>query len=305
MRRVKLLMMYLLRVLERAFLMTRDSGWATPALSLFVVVPVALALAANDPAWAGESGRPLPWQKGFQEAVTPVMREIDKFHDMLLIIIAAIATFVLALLVYTVVRFRESRNPVPARTSHHTLLEIAWTLVPIFILILVAVPSFRLLYYEEQIVEPEMTIKAIGHQWYWSYEYPDHGNFTFDSYMVADEDLEPGQPRLLATDNPVVVPVDTTVRVLVTASDVLHAWAVPAFGVKKDAVPGRLNETWFRAEREGMFYGQCSELCGSNHAFMPIAVRIVSKPAFAAWVQDAQKQFGGSGAGSVAVAKTR
>jgi cytochrome c oxidase subunit 2 len=188
-------------------------------------------------------------------------------------------------------RFRASANPVPSKTSHHTLVEVVWTVVPILILIVIAVPSFKLLYYGDKSPDAQLTIKAIGHQWYWSYEYPDNGNFTFDSNIVQEADLKPGQPRLLTTDNVVVVPVNTDVRMLVTAADVIHSWAMPAFGVKKDGVPGRLNETWFRVEREGTYYGQCSELCGQLHGFMPIEVKAVSKEAYAKWVEEAKKQF--------------
>lgn len=248
------------------------------------------------------TGQPVPWQVDLQPAVTPVLDRIINFHDLLLIVTAAITVFVLALLIYVIVRFRADKNPVPSRLSHNTVVEVLWTVVPVLVLVVIAFPSFRLLYYAETTPDAELTIKAIGHQWYWSYEYPDHGNFTFDALMIQDGELKPGQPRLLATDNHVVVPVDTNVRVQITAADVLHAWAIPAFGVKKDGVPGRLNETWFRVEREGLYYGQCSELCGTNHAYMPIAVEVVSKEAFARWVEDAKKKFARVDAPAVAVA---
>jgi len=257
------------------------------------------AFGASAPGWAAQ---PLPWQLGLQASATPGMDRVDDFHNLLLIVSAGISVFVLALLLYVMVRYRAGNNPVPARFSHHTIIEVSWTVVPVLVLMLIAIPSFRLLYYQEVAPKADMTIKAIGRQWYWSYEYPDHGNFTFDALMTDAKDLKPGQPRLLETDNHVVVPVDTNVRVLVTAADVLHAWAVPAFGVKKDAVPGRLNETWFRAKREGMFYGQCSELCGTNHGFMPIAVEVVSREAFARWAAEAKKKFAGANAPAVAVA---
>ena len=232
------------------------------------------------------------WQLGFQAAASPVMERIDGFHDFLLVVITCICVFVLALLAYCVVRFRESANPTPSTTSHNNVLEVVWIIIPILILAVIALPSLRLHYLEVEIPPADLTIKAIGHQWYWEYEYPDHGNFGFDALMVEDEDLQPGQPRLLATDAPVVVPVNATVRVLVTASDVLHSWAVPALGVKMDAVPGRLNETWFQANRTGIFYGQCSELCGVRHAFMPIEIHVVEQGDFERWIRQQQQQAG-------------
>jgi cytochrome c oxidase subunit 2 len=251
---------------------------------------IAGSIGAASAAWAA---KPEPWQMGFQPAASTVMEAIDKFHDILLVIITAITVFVLALLLYVVWRFREKRNPTPSKTAHNTTLEVAWTVIPVLILVFIAFKSFPLLYYTDVTPEPELTIKATGHQWYWSYEYPDDGNFTFDAYMIADGDIDPskGQLRLLETDNRVVVPVDTVVRIQMTAADVLHAWAVPAFGVKEDAVPGRLNESWFKATKEGVFYGQCSELCGNNHAYMPIAVEVVSKEQYRQWVTEAQTKF--------------
>jgi cytochrome c oxidase subunit 2 len=240
--------------------------------------------------WASAAMAPAPvdWQLGLQRAATPVKQQMESFHDLLMVIITAITIFVLGLLVYVAIRFRASANPVPSKTTHNTTIEVLWTVVPVIILVVIAVPSFRLLYFMEKAENPEMTIKATGYQWYWGYEYPDHGGLTFTANMLRDNEIKPGMKRVLETDNRVVVPVNTTVRVYTTAADVLHAWAVPSFGVKKDAVPGRLNETWFRAEREGVYYGQCSEICGTNHGFMPIAVEVVSKAAFDAWVKKAQ-----------------
>ncbi|WP_293549543.1 cytochrome c oxidase subunit II [Parvibaculum sp.] len=232
-----------------------------------------------------------PGQMGFQEAVTPVMEDIESFHHFLLIIITAIVLFVSALLVYVMVRFNRKSNPTPSKTSHNTLIEVLWTVLPVLILVVIAIPSFRLLYKELVVPPAELTIKATGNQWYWGYEYPDNGGISFDANMVPEDELN-GRPRLLATDEAVVVPVDTTVRVIVTGADVIHAWAVPAFGVKVDAVPGRLNETWFRAEKTGIYYGQCSELCGQGHAFMPIEVHVVSKEDFAAWLEKAKTASG-------------
>lgn len=239
-----------------------------------------------------EAGQPVPWQLGQQRMVTPVGHDGTVFHDYLLLpIITVISVFVLGLLVYCIVRFNAKANPTPSRTTHNTLLEVLWTAVPIIILVVIAVPSFKLLYFGDRAVDAEMTIKATGYQWYWGYEYPDHGNFYFEAVMLEDDERTEDQPRLLATDTQVVVPVDTSIRVLVTAEDVLHSWAVPSLFVKMDAVPGRLNETWFRAEEEGTYYGQCSELCGVRHGFMPIMVKVVSKEAFAEWVKTAQEEY--------------
>ena len=240
---------------------------------------------------AGLAAAPQPWQMGLQPAATPVMTAINDFHNLMLVIIFLISAFVVGLMGYVFWRFGAKRNPTPTRTTHNTMLEMIWTVVPVIILVAIAVPSFRLLYFQDVVPKSDMTIKAVGHQWYWSYEYPDHGRFTFDAQMVPDGEIKPGQLRLLETDNEVVLPVDTTIRVIVTAENVLHAWAVPAFGVKIDAVPGRLNETWVRIEREGTYYGQCSELCGVNHGFMPIKVKAVSKKQFAEWVKSARRKF--------------
>lgn len=250
--------------------------------------------------------QPRPWEMGFQASATSVMDRIEDFHTLVLIIITAITAFVLALLVIVIVRFNARANPTPSRTTHNTLIEVLWTVIPILILLVIAIPSFKLLYFEDRAQNPDMTLKVTGHQWYWSYQYPDKGNFQFDSILVQDSDLKPGQPRLLTVDNPLVVPVGETVRVLVTGADVIHSWSVPSFGIKLDAVPGRLNETWFKAEREGTFYGQCDQLCGQGHGFMPVEVRVVSKADFDTWAANAQKQFSadsGSGAANVAAAR--
>lgn len=259
----------------------------TRGLALICAGAFAMLIAA-DPAIAAQ---PQPWQLGFQPAASPVMEQINWFHNFLLVIITVITLFVLALLIWCIVRFNARANPEPSKTTHNTMIEVVWTVVPIIILVVIAIPSFRLLYLEQTIPEPDLTIKATGYQWYWSYEYPDHDEMTFDSLMLQDDELQPGQPRLLAVDNEVVVPVGKTVKVLVTAADVIHNWAMPAFGVKMDAVPGRLNETWFRADKPGIYYGQCSELCGRDHAFMPIAVRVVSEEEFAVWLAGAKEEF--------------
>ncbi|MDX2266416.1 MAG: cytochrome c oxidase subunit II [Hyphomicrobiales bacterium] len=241
-------------------------------------------------AFAAE-GQPSDWQLNFQNAASPIMTGIRDFHDFLLIIITGITLFVLALLVWVMVRYNEKSNPAPSKTSHNTTVEVLWTIVPVLILVVIAIPSFRLLYEQFDFPKPDLTIKTTGHQWYWTYEYPDAGPITFDANMIDDADLKEGQPRLLATDNEVVVPVNKVVHVLVAASNVMHNWAVPAFGVKMDAIPGRVNRTWFKAERTGVFYGQCSELCGDRHAYMPITVRVVTDEEYAAWLSEAQKKF--------------
>jgi cytochrome c oxidase subunit 2 len=255
-----------------------------------LAVTVFALLAGAQAALAG-LGQPSPWQLGLQQSATPVMDNIIWFHDYLLYWITAIAGFVLVLLLIVMIRFNARSNPVPSRTTHNTLIEVLWTIVPIGILLFIAVPSFKLLFFQLDLPPADMTVKATGKQWYWSYSYPDHGKFEFDSLMLKADELKAEQPRLLSVDNEMVVPVNKTVHVIVTGADVIHAFAVPSFGIKIDAVPGRINETWFKATREGVYYGQCSELCGKDHAFMPIAVRVVSEQAFAAWVEDAKKKY--------------
>ena len=250
-----------------------------------------LVLLAGAKAVMAGLGQPSPWQLGFQQSATPVMDNITWFHDFLLYIITGITAFVLVLLLIVMARFNARANPVASRTTHNTLLEVAWTVLPIVILLVIAVPSFKLLFLQLNLPAADMTVKATGKQWYWSYGYPDQGKFEFDSLMIQDKDLKPDQPRLLSVDNEMVVPVDKIVRVQVTGSDVIHSFAVPSFGIKIDAIPGRLNETWFKATKEGIYYGQCSELCGKNHAFMPIAVRVVSDSDFNAWLEDAKKKY--------------
>jgi cytochrome c oxidase subunit 2 len=253
-----------------------------------------VALAAGGAALA-ELGQPAPWEYTLQESATPVMDTITWFHTWLVWIITIITLFVLVLLILVVVKFNAKANPVPSRTTHNTLIEVAWTLIPVLILVAIAVPSFRLLFQQLDIPKADLTIKATGKQWYWTYSYPDNGNFEFDSLMAQDK-----KPRLLGVDNEMVVPVNKVVRIQTTGADVIHAFAVPAFGIKIDSIPGRLNETWFKATKTGMFYGQCSELCGKDHAFMPIAVRVVSDQEFAAWVETAKKKFATNPANSFA-----
>jgi len=255
-----------------------------------VAVAVMSVLAGGEKALAG-TGQPTNWQLGFQQSVTPVMDNIVWFHDFLLWLITAITLFVLALLLYIFVRFNARSNPTPSKTTHNTLLEVAWTLVPVVILVAIAVPSFKLLFLQQTIPPADLTVKATGKQWYWSYAYPD-SKFEFDSLLACDpQRIKCEQPRLLAVDNEMVVPVNKVVRVQVIGAEVIHAFAVPSFGIKIDAIPGRLNETWFKATREGVYYGQCSELCGRDHAFMPIAVRVVNDREYAAWLDQAKKKY--------------
>jgi cytochrome c oxidase subunit 2 len=256
---------------------------------LLIAAFLAAGVLGGNAAYAG-LGQPSKWQLGFQQAASPVMDEVIWMHDFLLWIIAAISAFVLVLLAIVIVRFNAKANPTPSRTTHNTLIEVVWTVVPVAILVLIAVPSFRLLFFQLNTPPADLTIKATGKQWFWTYTYPD-SKFEFDSLMLQDNERKEGQPRLLAVDNDVVVPVNKVVRVQTTGADVIHAFKVPSLGVMIDAVPGRLNETWFKATREGTYYGQCSELCGKDHAFMPIAVRVVSEQAYDAWLADAKKKF--------------
>jgi cytochrome c oxidase subunit 2 len=226
---------------------------------------------------------PKPWQMNFQEAATPVMEDIISFHNLLLVIEILIVLFVLGLMLVIIIKFNSKANPVPSKTTHNTLLEVIWTVVPIAILMVIAVPSMKLLFFMDKAKNPELTLKITGNQWFWSYQYPDNGDFEFDSNIVAEEDLEKGGKRLLEVDERVVLPVNTEIRLLMTSNDVIHNWAMPSFGVKMDTVPGRTNESWIKVTRTGTFYGQCSELCGVNHGFMPIRVDVVSKAEFAKW----------------------
>jgi cytochrome c oxidase subunit II len=253
-----------------------------------------VALATSGTAFA-ELGQPAPWEYKLQESATQVMDDITWFHNWLLVTITIITLFVLALLVIVVVKFNAKANPVPSRTTHNTLIEVAWTLIPVLILVAIAIPSFKLLFLQLDIPKADLTIKATGKQWYWSYAYPDNGKFEFDSLLAQDK-----KPRLLGVENEMGVPVNKVVRIQTTGADVIHSFAVPAFGIKIDAIPGRLNETWFKATKLGMFYGQCSELCGKDHAFMPIAVRVVNDQEFAAWVETAKKKFATAPANSFA-----
>lgn len=230
------------------------------------------------------------WQTGFQEAASLAMEKFTDFHGLLMLIITGVAVFVFLLLAFTCVRFYHKNNPVPKKFSHNVLIEIIWTIVPFIILIIIAIPSFKILYFVDTVGKMDMTIKVVGRQWFWQYEYPDE-KIAFDSYMIPDEKIQAGQYRLLDVDNPLVLPVDTNIRVLTTAGDVIHSFAVPALGIKVDAIPGRVNESWMRITKTGHYYGQCSELCGIGHGFMPISLKAVSKEDYQKWLETAKKQF--------------
>jgi cytochrome c oxidase subunit 2 len=271
-------------------------------LAVVVGALVTAALMAGGDAAFAAFGQSTPWQLGMQDSATPVMDEITSFHDFLLYVITAISGFVLVLLVIVMVRFNARANPTPSRVTHNTTLEVLWTVIPVVILAVIVVPSFRLLFHQLNMPPADITVKATGKQWYWTYAYPDNGKFEFDSLMLQDKDRKADQPRLLAVDNEMVVPVNKVVRMQIIGAEVIHSFAVPSFGVRLDAVPGRLNETWFKATREGMYYGQCSELCGKDHAFMPVAIRVVSEQAFKEWVEAANKrpEWKTAGAGQAA-----
>jgi cytochrome c oxidase subunit 2 len=265
--------------------------------SVITLIAAAIALGLGTSMAMAGTGQPSPWQLDFQGMVTEVGRDVASFHYWLVWLITAICLLVLALLIVIMIRFNEGRNPTPSRTTHHTLLEVAWTVVPVLILVAIAIPSFRVL--RQQLVIPphDLVVKVTGYAWYWGYEYPsDQGGFKFDSNMVETKDLKPGQPKLLTVDNEMVVPVGKVVKIQVTAADVMHNFAVPSLGQKLDAIPGRLNETWFKADQEGVFYGQCSELCGNGHPYMPITVRVVSEQQFATWLTEAKQKYASIGA---------
>ena len=236
---------------------------------------------------------PQPYEMGFQPAASPVMEQIEDFHRLLFYIIVAVCLFVLALLVWIVVKYRSGANSVPSKVHHNTLLEVAWTLIPVIILVFIAVPSFRLLYFEAALPKPDVTIKAIGKQWFWTYEYPGaQAGFTYDSLGLSDADaVKAGKPRLLGVDNPIYVPVNKVIQIDTAGADVIHSWAMPQMGVKMDAVPGRINQTWFKPTQTGVFYGQCSELCGARHAYMPIELHVVSQADYDTWLAASKKKF--------------
>ena len=240
-------------------------------------------------------GIPHDWQVNFPPSYTPLMERVASLNDLLLVIITLICIFVLALLLYAMWRFHAARNPTPTTTTHNTVLEIAWTVVPILILVVIAIPSFRLLYYGDKLAEAPVTIKVVGHQWYWSYEYPDQGNFRIESRILSEADRlkqKPSVPRMLAVDEEMVVPIGTNIRIIGTAADSMHGWTVPGFGIKKTVIPGRINEGWINVTKEGYYFGQCSQICGNNHSYMPIAVKAVAKPEFDKWVEQKKASAG-------------
>ncbi len=260
-----------------------------------------LWLAGAGPAWAqvpagGELGAPKPWQLGFQAPQSNVQAGIEGLHSLILWLMALVTVFVAALLLYCVWKFRESVNPKASRVSHHTALEVAWTVLPVLILVVIAIPSFRLIYYEDRTDAADMTIKVTGHQWYWEYSYPDNGNVRFDSYMVAEDDLKPGQLRNLDVDNRVFVPAGKNIRILATSADVIHSFFIPSLGVQRYAIPGRTIETWVRVDKPGVYYGECNQICGTNHSAMPISVQAMNDQDFAAWLETAKTKFPGAAA---------
>ncbi len=272
-------------------ILTRISSVMSCPARLGVCAATALISVAIFSALPASAQKAEPWQMNLQEPHSSLMEQMVAFHDFLLYIIFAISLFVLGLLLFTIVRFNEKRNPTPSKTTHNTFIEVLWSVIPIFILVVIGLFSLPLLFRQDDTVTADMTVKVIGRQWYWSYEYPDHGDFTFDAFLIPDDEIKEGQLRLLSTDENLVLPVGKKIRVLVTSSDVLHAFAMPALGAKVDAVPGRTNEIWFDIDEPGMYYGQCSELCGAGHAFMPIAIQAVAQAEFDAWVVEARERF--------------
>jgi cytochrome c oxidase subunit 2 len=257
---------------------------------LAVVAGFVFCLWAAPAVWAqGVVGAPQPWEMGMQRSYGPIKDRVIDLHNEVLVIITLITLFVGGLLLWVMFRYNSKRNPVPSQTSHNTIIEILWTVIPVLILVVIAIPSFRLIYYQDRTPDPDMTIKVTGHQWYWEYTYPDQGNLDIESRYIHDEDLKPGQLRLLAVDNQLVIPVGKKIRILTTSSDVIHSFFIPAFGVQRYAIPGRTIETWMEADQVGTFYGECNQICGQDHSRMPIAVKAVSEADFKAWVAEAKK----------------
>ena len=261
--------------------------------SLFNFCFISFGALAQETVEKAELNLPKPGQINFMEPASQRMERIVDFHNGLLWMAIGISLFVLGLLLWVAIRYNKKRNPTPSKTTHNVLIEILWTAVPVLILIIIAIPSFKMLYYLERVEDPEMTVKVTGYQWYWGYEYVDHDNLSFLSYMIPEDEIDEskGQRRLVSTDNPVVLPINTTIRFVVTAADVLHSFTIPSFGFKKDAVPGRLNETWVNIDKPGTYYGQCSEICGTNHAYMPVEILAVTKEEFEAWLITAKEEF--------------
>jgi cytochrome c oxidase subunit 2 len=274
--------------------------------SLYLRLLAALILAAlpGTAALAQVVGGPRPWEMNMQPGFGPLKDQQIALHNLVLVIITVITLFVGVLLVWVMWRYNAKRNPVPTRTAHNTVLEIAWTVIPVLILVVMAIPSFRLVYYEDRTRDADLTIKVTGHQWYWEYTYPDNNNIDFSSYIVPDDQLKPGQPRLLTVDNPLVVPVGKNIRVLQTSGDVIHSWFIPPIGVQRYAIPGRTIETWFKVDQPGIFYGQCNQICGINHSRMPIVVRAMPENEFQAWLTEAKTKFSDAGQQTQQIAST-
>jgi cytochrome c oxidase subunit 2 len=257
---------------------------ALAAIMLLVAAPSGAALAQA-------VGEPHPWEIGMQPAYGPIKAQQIQLHNLVLVIITLITLFVAGLLIWVMWRYNSKRNPVPSRNAHNTVLEIAWTVIPVLILVVMAIPSFRLVYYEDRTYDADLTVKVTGHQWYWEYTYPDKGNIDFSSYIIPDNQFKPGQPRLLTVDNELVVPVGKNIRILTTSGDVIHSWFIPSLGVQRYAIPGRTIETWLRADVPGTFYGECNQICGTNHSRMPIVVRAVPEKEFEAWLVHAKSKY--------------
>jgi len=271
-----------------------ETDWGGQLMRVGKWLLAAIGVAAsNASAWAQDAvGRPLPWEIGMQKSYSPIKDAVVSLHNEVLVIITLITLFVAVLLGIVMVRFSAKKNPVASQLTHNTWLEVAWTLAPVLILVIIAIPSFRLIYYEDRTADPDMTIKVTGHQWYWEYSYPDNGNIDIESRIILDEDLKPGQLRLLDVDNQLVIPVNKRIRVLETSGDVIHSFFIPAFGVQRYAIPGRTIETWMEADKTGTFYGECNQICGTNHSRMPISVKVVTQPEFDAWIKEQQKAAG-------------
>lgn len=267
--------------------------WLRAAVLTTLVLPLVMLVSANAASAADSTAvaAPAPWEIGMQPAWGPIKAQIIALHDMVLVIITLITILVGVLLAWVMYRYRADRNPVPSQRAHHPVLEVLWTVIPVLILVVIAIPSFRLVYYQDRTHNPDLTIKVTGHQWYWEYTYPDNGNINFSSYFVPDDRLKPGQLRMLTVDNDLVVPVDKNIRVLITSGDVIHSFFVPALGVQRYAIPGRTIETWMRVSREGVIHGDCNQICGTNHSKMPITIRAVSEKDFQTWLVQAKKEF--------------
>ncbi len=264
------------------------------ALLTLLLMPLAV------PGGVALAQAPRPWEMGMQPAFSPVKQQIIDLHDLVLVIITLITIFVGALLGWVMYRYNAKRNPVPGHATHNTVLEVAWTVIPVLILVVMAIPSFRLIYYEDRTFDPDLTIKVTGHQWYWEYNYPDKGNLDFSSYVVPDDQLKPGQLRMLTADHPLVVPVNKNIRILQTSGDVIHSFFIPSLGVQRYAIPGRMIETWMRVDKPGVYYGECNQICGTNHSRMPIMVQAMSEQDFETWLVQAKKEFATVTPGSAA-----